>query len=241
MTLLGRFLELSVPAPMIRTSLDFYWRLGFTELPVNEIRTGYYAAVTDGRVVIGLHGSGLEEPALSFVRPNLARHLAAMVARGAELVFQRLGDDEFNEVGLRSPDGHLILLLEARTFSTAALAELPPPVIGRSQALGLRTANPAASLPFWLGTGLEADGQDSQAVTVLGVRLALRTELPWQGPVLLFGACSPEAAGLLGGRDLHPQRFGTDLVLQAPEGTRLLLSPQPAPGCMNPARQRGIP
>ena len=81
MSSLGQFLELSVPATDLAASLDFYLRLGFSELRVNDIRPGSYAAVTDGQIVIGLHGVGLEEPALTFVRPDLARHARALARR----------------------------------------------------------------------------------------------------------------------------------------------------------------
>ena len=64
---IGTFLELSVPTDDIQASLEFYQRLGFTELTVNDIRTHYYAVVTDGRIAIGLHAGGFDEPALSFV------------------------------------------------------------------------------------------------------------------------------------------------------------------------------
>jgi hypothetical protein len=82
MSLLGQFLELSVPTEDVPTSLAFYRAPGFTEVPVADIRPWSHAAVTDGQVLIGLHGGGLEQPALSFVRPGLAAHINALADAG---------------------------------------------------------------------------------------------------------------------------------------------------------------
>ncbi len=224
MSALGHFLEFSVPAPDLGASLDFYLRLGLTEVRVNDIRPRSYAAVTDGQIVIGLHGTGLDEPALTFVRPDLARHARALMDAGTDLDFVRLDDDQFNEVGLRTPDGHLLILLEAPTF-TVADDDLPPPPIGRCTELTLASATVDDTRSFFelagfLGT--EGEDEDSVLVTAPGLSLALRPEGQRAGVTLRF-----EPAGawrdVLETRGIAGRPSGHDYVLMAPEGTRLLL------------------
>ncbi|MEQ1802459.1 MAG: hypothetical protein ABL989_11085 [Gammaproteobacteria bacterium] len=224
MSTLGHFLEYSVPAPDLGASLDFYLRLGLTEVRVNDIRPRSYAAVTDGQVVIGLHGAGLDEPALTFVRPDLARHARSLIDAGTDLDFVRLDDDQFNEVGLRTPDGHLVMLLEAPTFSVAD-DDLPAPLIGRCTELALAAVALAETRSFFelagfLGT--EGEDEDSVLVTAPGLSLALRPEGRQSGVTLRF-----EPAGawreLLDTRGIAGRPSGHDYVLVAPEGTRLLL------------------
>ena len=224
MSNLGHFLELSVPAPDLGASLDFWLRLGFSEVRVNDIRPRGYAAVTDGQIVIGLHAVGLDEPALTFVRPDLARHARALMDAGTELEFVRLDDDQFHEVGLRTPDGHLLMLLEAPTFSVAD-DDHSPPLIGRCTELALRSATLEDTRNFFelagfLGTEGEEDG--SVLLAAPGLSLALRPEARHAGVTLRF-----EPAGawrsLLDTRGIAGRPSGHDYVLLAPEGTRLLL------------------
>lgn len=224
MSRLGQFLEFSVPAPDLGASLDFYLRLGFTEVRVNDIRPRGYAAVTDGQIVIGLHAAGLDEPALTFVRPDLARHARAMLDSGTELDVVRLDDDQFNEVGLRTPDGHLLMLLEAPTFSVSD-DELPSPLIGRCTELALGSSVLADTRDFFelsgfLGT--EGEDEDSVLLTAPGLSLALRSAARQAGVTLRF-----EPSGVwretLDTRGIAGRPSGQDYVLVAPEGTRLLL------------------
>jgi len=70
MSSLGHFLEFSVTAPDLGASLDFYLRLEFSEVRVNDSRPRGYAVVTDAQIVIGL-----DEPALTFVRPVISPSL----------------------------------------------------------------------------------------------------------------------------------------------------------------------
>jgi catechol 2,3-dioxygenase-like lactoylglutathione lyase family enzyme len=102
----GQFLEISVPTEDIQASREFYVHLGFTEIPVNDIREHFYAVVTDGRIAIGLHAGGHEEIALSFVWPDVARQVREFEDAGHEFTFVKLGHEEFNEAELLSPDAH---------------------------------------------------------------------------------------------------------------------------------------
>jgi catechol 2,3-dioxygenase-like lactoylglutathione lyase family enzyme len=115
--LLGRFLEFSVATPDIRASLDFYTSLGFSSAEVGDAWPHPYAVVTDGRICLGLHQEAILAPSLTFVKPDLLKHLDGLERKGIEFEFRHLGNDVFNEVGWFDPSGQLVRLIEARTFS----------------------------------------------------------------------------------------------------------------------------
>ena len=225
MSNLGHFLEFSVPAPDLGASLDFWLRLGFSEVRVNDIRPRGYAAVTDGQIVIGLHAAGLDEPALTFVRPDLARHARALMDAGTELEFVRLDDDQFNEVGLRTPDGHLLMLLEAPTFSVAD-DDHSPPLIGRCTELALRSATLEDTRNFFELAGfLGTEGEDDGFGAAGGAGSFAGAPARKPGTPASRCASSRPAPGaaLLDTRGIAGRPSGHDYVLLAPEGTRLLL------------------
>lgn len=221
---LGRFLEFSVPAPDLPASLHFYLQLGFSEVPVNDIRPTGYSAVTDGQIVIGLHSAGIDEPALTFVRPDLARHARLLAAAGSELEFQRLGDDQFNEAGLRTADGQLIVLLEAPTF-TVTDRDIAPTLIGRCTELMLRGAAADDTSSFFESVGFlgtEGDPDETVRLAAPGLSIMLRPEAQ-RGVTLRYEPPSDWLAAL-DSRGLRVRPIGRDHVLIAPEGTRLLLA-----------------
>lgn len=240
MSILGQFLEFSVPAADPAASLEFYRRLGFSEIRVNDVRPGNYAAVTDGQIVIGLHGSAgpeaglrggtLDEPALTFVRPGLAAHARALVDSGVELVHQRLDDDQFHEIRLRSPGGHLLQLLEAPTFSVTD-EDHPAPVIGRCIRLELGCDMPEATQLFFeqggfLGSGVQepADAADEILLAVPGLLLALVPSRAGGGIAPLFEPGGAWQSALVE-RGFATRRTGQGSQLVAPEGTLLRLMP----------------
>jgi catechol 2,3-dioxygenase-like lactoylglutathione lyase family enzyme len=220
---LGRFLEFSVPAPDLAASLDFYLQLGFSEVAVNDIRPRGYTAVSDGQIVIGLHGTGLDEPALTFVRPDLARHALELADAGANIEFQRLGADQFNEAGLRTADGQLLLLLEAPTFSATDI-DIVSPLIGRCTelVLGCTTAGQTSSFFETAGfLGTEGEPDETVRLAAPGLSIALRPEAR-SGVTLCFEPSGDWRAQLeLRGISARPN--GRDHLLTAPEGTRLHL------------------
>ena len=136
MNTVGRFLELSVPAPNVPESLVFYRRLGAVELPTNDIRSYAYAAVALGEVVIGLHGDWLEEAAMTSVYADVARHVREQQALGVEFEFRRLGEEQFNEAGWRDANGVLQILVEARTWS-GSLDE-PAPIFAQGGEISIQ-------------------------------------------------------------------------------------------------------
>jgi catechol 2,3-dioxygenase-like lactoylglutathione lyase family enzyme len=224
----GRFLEVSVPARDVLASLAFYRGLGFAELLTGDIRPWHYAVVTDGRIAIGLHGAGFDEPALSFVRPNLARQVAALEAAGRDFELRRLGADEFHEAALRTPDGWLIRMMEARTWSPGAAGGAPP-LVGTCTEVTLACADPAATGGFFEAAGFlpaaEPDG-DALRLEAPGLTLGLRRAPPQPAATLRFRAGDrARALQALGDRGLAPAHSGEGHVLRAPEGTRLVIEP----------------
>ncbi len=223
----GRFLEVSLPAGDVLRSLNFYRALGFHELTTGDVRRWHYAVVTDGSIAIGLHGAGLDEPALSFVRPNLARQVRALEQTGQAFEFTRLGAEEFNEAALRTPDGQMILMMEARTFSPGAPGSAPEVVIGHCSEVSLACADVAVTREFFEAAGfLSAAEHDASPARLAapGLTLGLHATGPQAAPVLRFAAPrqAPQQLEELG---LRVVRGPLGPVLTAPEGTRLLLAP----------------
>jgi len=223
---LGRFLELSVPTADIQASLGFYLALGFTELAVNDIRPYNYAAVTDGAIAIGLHGTGLEEPALTFVRPELAAHARALMAAGNEFAFQRLGEDDFHEVGLYGPDRVLLLMLEAPTFPEASAEDAPAGVLGRAVETSLGTRDIEAAAAFWEGSALVAGPESTAERRLLfapGLTLGLRRDEPAGLRGLRFELADPASTlAQLEATGLEARRRDDGWLLQSPEGLMLV-------------------
>jgi len=115
--MLGKFLEISIHAPDVRASYEFYAGLGFRSVEVGEIWSHPYAVMSDGHVHLGLHSYRFDSPALTFVRPDLRDYSRALKRLGISFEFAKLSDDEFNELGFLDPTGQMITLLEARTYS----------------------------------------------------------------------------------------------------------------------------
>ena len=173
--MLGKFLELSIATPNVRASLDFYRQLGFSEAGVGEAWEHPYAVVTDGRLCLGLHQNPEFEPSVTFVKPDLLKHLEALELMGIEPGFRRLAGDVFNQIGWSDPSGHLIRLVEARTFSPVKrrvteeslcgyFLEIAVPAPDRDLANSLR-----ADLPDLVGklrqTGFQAEAWRPAAAT----------------------------------------------------------------------------
>lgn len=225
----GQFLELSVPTEDIQASLEFYMRLGFTEVPVNDIRDYYYAVVTDGRIAIGLHADGYEEITLSFVWPDVRRQVREFEDAGHELTFVKLGDDEFHEAELFSPDGHPLRLLEAPTFSRQSYTNTAATLVGRVIEITLRSDDDRTSSAFWQTAGLDTDEvqDDAEDVTTLyapGIVIGLRDTLRWREPLLRFRPDDPrETLDVLERRDIAHRRHPEGRLITTLEGLRLLI------------------
>jgi hypothetical protein len=146
--MLGKFLEFSVHAPDIIESLAFYKTLGFSELQSGDVWPHKYAVVSDGHLCIGLHAHKFEEPTLTFVHRDLARHARAMSDHGFEFELLKIDNDVFNELGFRDPDGHLISMIEARTF-TPAPEDVEKSICGTWFELSLPARDATRAGRFW--------------------------------------------------------------------------------------------
>jgi catechol 2,3-dioxygenase-like lactoylglutathione lyase family enzyme len=239
---LGRFLEFTIATPDIRASLDFYGRLGFTQAQVGEAWTHPYAVVTDGRICLGLHQEFIPAPAVTFVKPDLLRHFSALERLGLQFEFRRLGNDVFNELGWLDPSGHLIRLVEARTFSPSKRLATDTSLCGYFLEIALPTASRDEAKDFWEKFGFVGIEEPDAPLphiscTSDSVDIGLYEPAHLPGPTLLFE--TGDVAGALArladvgvlptGQVPLPLRQRPATVLMAPEGTPILVVSSPSP------------
>jgi catechol 2,3-dioxygenase-like lactoylglutathione lyase family enzyme len=234
--MLGRFLEVSIQAASVLESLEFYQKLGFTQAEVGEAWPHPYAVVTDGRLFIGLHQHDIDSPALTFVKPDLVHHLEKLEALGIEFDSCRLGEDVFNQATFRDPDGVLVTLIEARTFSPPSRGVAETSWCGYFAELGIPTRDADRAKEFWELLGFVAVADNDEpfrrvSLTSDHLDLGLYATRELRRPVLTFSdgemAARVERIARLG---IEPSRRmpavfdpHTTTLLVAPEGTGLLL------------------
>jgi catechol 2,3-dioxygenase-like lactoylglutathione lyase family enzyme len=233
---LGRFLEVSVHAPDVQASLEFYESLGFVQAPVGDTWSHPYAVLTDGRLYLGLHGFEFDSPSLTWVHPGLAKHAPALEALGLEFAFAKLGEDVLHELGFVDPSGQMVTLIEARTFSPPALAPGHASRLGYFEEFGLPTTDLNRSRAFWDALGFVAfDPVRAPFAKVVASHRDLNVGLydtDLRRPVLTFSdPAMPERIAELrekGHRFAEhlPRGMNTreNAMLEAPEGTWLLLT-----------------
>ncbi|HJS91988.1 MAG TPA: hypothetical protein VJ738_18620 [Steroidobacteraceae bacterium] len=233
--MLGRFLEIGIETADIRASVEFYERLGFTQAQTGDIWPHPYGVLTDGRVCIGLHQTRLESPALTYVQPGVAGHVAALEQLGIELSTLNTGSEVFNEVGFRDPAGHAVRLLEARTYSPADRSALESSRCGEFLALSLPASHLERVSRFWQALGFtgeeRAEPYPHLHLQSDAVGLALHRPRFFAEPLLVFA--DPDMRSRLG--HLRELDIGSiesppaglnpraNALLTAPEGTALLL------------------
>jgi catechol 2,3-dioxygenase-like lactoylglutathione lyase family enzyme len=233
----GRFLELSIVTPDIRASLEFYGKLGFSEAEVGHAWDHPYAVLNDGRICVGLHQQPSFEPSITFVKPGLLKHLAVLERLGLKLEFRRLAADVFNEVGWCDPSGHLIRLVEARTFSPVERPLAEVSLCGYFVEIALPTAHRDAAKAHWEQLGFVAmDEFDAMlphvSCTSDTIDIGLYEPAQVQGLTLVFevqdlaeALLQLDAVGIApNARVPAPLRQIPAAVLTAPEGTAILLS-----------------
>lgn len=232
MSVLGQFLEVSVRSQDLLESLSFYKALGFTELPIGDVWAHKYAVVSDGELCIGLHDREFDGPAIAFVHPDLARYARSMSDHGTRFAWLRLDEDVFNELGFQDPDGHLVMMLEARTFSPA-VDELARSLCGEWFETVLPVRNAVHSGRFWAPLApvllrLREDPTTHMRFDADGLVLGLSESIALREPSLCFKCRDREAleAGLarhgIVARE-YPGFEGAFHEIVAPEGTRLYL------------------
>jgi len=230
MSSLGRFLEFSVRTPDILASLGYYKTLGFTELEIGEVWTHKYAVVSDGLLSVGLHDRVFDAPAVSFVQQDLAKRARAMTDHGFGFSFMRLDEDVFNELGLADRDGHMVTMLEARTFTSGDEFDNDS-VCGTWFELSLPVRDAVRSARFWASVAPNLLRMREEPTTHMrfdagGAPLGLSESIALNGPSLCFRCQDKDAlSALIEKHDLPHQRFpgfeGAFVALKAPEGTML--------------------
>jgi hypothetical protein len=224
--MLGRFLELSVFSRDIAASVAFWEGLGLAHGRVGDTWQHHYAVLSDGRLVLGLHAYEFDSPSVTWVRPGLADVLPGMTTLGIEFDFAKTGAHEFNEAGFRDPDGQVVTLLEARTWSRDFEHAWPATPLGHFLEYRYPSRDPAATVAFWERLGLVADATGAGPVAVAG-GLTLAPRQAVRGPELVFEHTDIGAArDALAARGLAVEAAaGGELVLPAPDGLRLRLQP----------------
>ncbi len=234
--LAGTFHEFSIAVDDVRSAVEFYERLGFTQAPTTDTFSHPYGVLTDARLFIGLHQRGGASPTLTFVRPGIASHLGAFAAAGIPLTRRHTGEEVFNEIAFSDPFGQEVAVLEARTYSPVARDANEVSLCGDFAEVSLPASDFSAAQAFWEPLGFVAT-DEAQApyphLTLTSDHLDLAFHSPrlCSCPMLVFrGADMPARLERLRALGLGPgpapaqvrTRAGSAL-LEAPGGTPLLL------------------
>ncbi len=230
--MLGEFLEISVQTPDILESLGFYKALGFSELVVGDIWPHKYAVISDGRLCIGLHDRDVDGPTLTFVHRDLARHARAMSDHGFDFTLLKIDSDVFNELAFRDHDGHMIRMIEARTFSPAA-EDVEKSICGDWFEMSLPARDAMGGGRFWAPLApvileLREEPTPHLRFDAAGMSLGLSEHKALRRPSPCF-VCDDltsvladvERHGL--NIDTNPEYESAFLSIEAPEGTTLYL------------------
>ena len=230
MSSLGRFLEFSVRTPDILDSLGYYKALGFTELEIGDVWSHKYAVVSDGVLSIGLHDRVFDAPAVSFVQQDLAKHARSMTDHGFDFSFMRLDEDVFNELGLADRDGHMVTMLEARTFAPSDEFDNDS-LCGTWFELSLPVRDAVRSARFWAAVApnllrMREEPTVHMRFDAGGIALGLSESIALSGPSLCFKCHDKDALqAFVRKQNLPHERYpgfeGAFLALRAPEGTML--------------------
>lgn len=228
--MLGTWLELSARAPDVLSSLQFYKALGFHELETSDVWPHRYAVVSDGNICIGLHDRELKQPTLTFVRQEVARHALSMSDAGYQFSFINVDEDVFNELGFEDRDGHLVSMIEARTFPAPDEAANDSHC-GRFIELTLPVRDVVQAGFFWAPLApvvleLREEPTMHMRFDAGGMALGLSESIALSSAALCFRCDDREALeSCIEQHGLRSQKFpgyeGALRVIEAPEGTRL--------------------
>ena len=230
MSNIGRFLEFAVQSSDILESLGFYKSLGFVELEIGDMWPHKYAVVSDGEIAIGLHDREFDAPAITFVKPDLAKRARRMTDHGYDFSFMQLGDEAFNELRFCDRDKHTVIMLEARTFHASEEAERDS-LCGSFLELTLPVRDALRAAQFWAPIAPNLLDMREEEPTHMrfeadGIALGLSESIALNGPSLSF-KCS-DRRGLMTHLQQqgvackkYPGFDGAFVEITAPEGTTL--------------------
>jgi catechol 2,3-dioxygenase-like lactoylglutathione lyase family enzyme len=236
----GRFLELGIATADIAESVQFYERLGFSQLITGDAWSHRYGVLSDGRAHLGLHERAMPSPALTFVLPQLASSQPRLRAANFQPELAALGDDSLHQLRLRDPAGHAVTLLEARTYSPAAAGARAQSVCGYFSHLSLPQADYQAAREFWERAGFVALPEEQQPFPHLPLTsdhldLGFHQRRTFDAPLLVF-ECADVTKNIARLRELGMALSGQlprgldrqrSALIEAPEGTALLLLQAP--------------
>jgi hypothetical protein len=230
MSTIGHFLEFSVRTHDILKSLYFYKTLGFVELEIGEVWAHNYAVVSDGELNIGLHDREFDAPALTFVQQDLAKHARSMADHGFNFSFMQLGEDAFNELGFVDRDGHMVTMLEARTFHVSEDADNDS-ICGSWFELTLPVRDALGAAQFWAPIAPNLLEMREEPTTHMrfdadGLPLGLSESIALTAPSLCFKCADRHGLmGILEQNGMEFEKFpgfeGAFVAIKAPEGTML--------------------
>jgi catechol 2,3-dioxygenase-like lactoylglutathione lyase family enzyme len=242
--MLGRFLELGIAVGDIAVgdiaeSVQFYERLGFSQLITGDAWPHRYGVLSDGRLHLGLHEQPMPSPALTFVLPQLARAQLRLRTAGFELRQLALGDS-LHQMRLTDPGGNAVTLLEARTYSPAAPGSGLQSLCGYFSHLSLPQADWQAAREFWERGGFVALDEEPLPyphlpLTSDNLDLAFHAPRLFGAPLLVF-ECADVGAHIarlrergIGLATQLPRGLDHErsALVSAPEGTALLLVHSP--------------
>jgi hypothetical protein len=229
---LGRFLEFSVPTENIVESLGFYKSLGFRELKTGDVWPHKYAVVSDGEINIGLHEASARRQCVTFVHQDLARSALSMADHGFDFDYLHVDEDQFNRLGFSCRDGHLVSMIEARTFSRPD-ENTDDSVCGRWLELTLPVKDSLRAGRFWAPLApnllrMREEPTTHMRFDAAGLPIGLSESIALTGPSLCFCCDDPDAVWItLAKHNLSHKEFpgyeGAFMVINAPEGTPIYL------------------
>jgi hypothetical protein len=234
----GRFLEIGLATAQITASVPFYERLGFSQLVTTDAWPHRYGVINDARLYLGLHERKMPSPAITFVLPEVARSLPALLAAGIEPESTEFGEAGLHHAWLRDPGGQAVLLLEARTFSPAAAGNAGPSLCGYFSHLSLPQRDFERAREFWERAGFVSLAEQDEPfphlpLTSDHLELAFHQRRTFDAPMLVFEcedvsatrerlrALEFELSDDLP-RGLDPSHYA---LLESPEGAAILLGP----------------
>ncbi|HSY09179.1 MAG TPA: VOC family protein [Steroidobacteraceae bacterium] len=233
--MLGRFHEIGIRTADIRASVDFYERLGFAQAQTTDTWSHPYGVLTDGRLFLGLHQSSFDSPTLTFVHEGVARHARELESRGVVLAYQRTAEHEFNSVGLKDPNGQMLVLIEARTYSPVLRRPQRVSQCGYFEEFSMPSTQFAPAKAFWEEAGFVATEAAELpyphlALTSDHLDIAFHAPRIFDRPMLVFRDQGMRArlamlrAIGIGTWRAPPQSLDahSNALLEAPEGTPLL-------------------
>ncbi|MEO8753845.1 MAG: hypothetical protein ABI624_14335 [Casimicrobiaceae bacterium] len=227
----GHALELALATSDIRRSFEFWTQLGFGSALTGDIWTWPYGVMTAPRVNLGLHAATLPSPQVVLVRPDVAGLVPLLQERGVEVADVRLGADAFNELQFFDPAGVAVRVLEARTFSPAAVGA--DAAIGTFDAVSWPAPDADTIAAFWQRLHVEcetrADDWALLRADVGGMAIAWHSPRVSTEPLLVFRHPRlQDLRGRFAGLGIVPQSRGLGLarphaLFASPEGQKVAI------------------